>query len=239
MLSFPLAAQDQPAAAPPAVPPVDVEPVEKSQVSQTQMQPLFGAQLPKSAHWKPLTEGERWRIFYKQVFGSPVTVVRPMIPTMLTQASRNPEQWPRTWNGLGRRFAANWVGTVVGDFTETAGAAIFRHDTRYIACQCTNVKGRMWNAVRQVGQTYNDRGQWVIAGPRIFSNYASSAVTVFALYPREPHLVNEFVSFGTSQFYFSAFGNLSREFLPDLLRMVHKKKNRASLTPAPPPPATK
>ncbi|MCX6595081.1 MAG: hypothetical protein NTV70_01785 [Acidobacteria bacterium] len=236
--TLPLLAQDQPAGLPvPTSPPATTEPVEKSQVSQTEMQPMFGAQLPATASWKPLTTGERWKIFYEQGFVPPVTVVRPLIPTVLTFASHSPERWGRTWGGLGHRFAANWVGTVVGDFTETAGAAMLHHETRYIAChQCKSVKARMWNSLRQVVQTYDGNGKWVFAGPRVVSSYASAAVTVYGLYPQEPHQLRSFLAFGTSQFYYSAIGDVSREFLPDLLRLIRRKKNRTSLAPPPPLP---
>lgn len=236
VLSLSLAAQEQPAAAPaPAV----IEPVEKSQVDQTQMQPLFGAQLPKSGHWQPLTQQERWKLFIKQDFTSPVTAVRPIIPTLLTFATRNPQEWPRNLNGTAKRYGANWVGTLVGDFTETAGALALHQETRYIACPCTSAKGRLWNAVRQVVQTYNDQGHWTFATARVASNYTSAAVAVYAVYPQGAHPFREFLNYGGSQFYYTAIGNLSREFLPDLLRVMRKKKNRASLVPPPPPPATK
>ena len=201
---------------------------------------MFGAQLPAAATWKPLTSAERWKIFYEQSFVPPVTVVRPLIPTVLTFGSKSPERWGRNWGGLGHRFAANWVGTAVGDFTGTAGAVMMHQETRYIAChQCKSFKGRMWNSVRQVFQTYDGNGKWVFAGPRVVSSYASAAVTVYGLYPQEPHQLKSFLAFGTSQFYYSAIGDLSREFLPDILRLLRRKKNRPAPDPAPPPPARK
>ncbi len=222
-LCLPGAAQEPPP--PPRDTTIPVtEPDVKSQVEQTEMQPLFGAQLPKAGRWQPLSQRERWRLFVKQDFASPVTVVHPIIPVVLTFAKRSPQEWPRTGIGAAQRYGANWVGTLAADFTRTTVAMALHQEVRYIACPCSGGRRRVWNALRQVVQTYDDKGQWTFAPGRVAANYTSAAVVVYGIYPQGASPFREFLNNGTSQFYYTALGNLSREFLPDLVRLIRKKK---------------
>ncbi len=186
---------------------------QEDSIAQTEMQPLFGAQLPKYYQWRPLTNRQRWEVFWKQDFLSTAALIRPLTPALLLQAAREPEEWPRTLGGLSSRYGSNWMAATTQDLVETGAASIWKQDTRYIACRCDKPMARLWNAVRQSAFTYNDEGRWVFAGPRALGNFAASAVTVYGLYPRAHRNTQEFVMTGLSQFYYNALGNIVREFL--------------------------
>lgn len=188
------------------------------------MQPVFGAQLPASAEWRPLTNRERWAILWKQDFLSPAAVVRPFTPALTTMLVRSPQAWPRNLGGLGNRFVANWANAAVQDVVEVSGASLLGQETRYISCRCRGFGPRALHAIRQTAFTYDRHGRWQLAVPRLAANYAGSAVAVYGLYPDGYRTAGDFWRLGHAQIPFTALGNMAREFLPEIGRVFRKKR---------------
>lgn len=188
----------------------------------------FGALSPKDKEWKPLTNKERWQLYYTQAFLSPVGYFRPLIPSAISTASNDPPEWHGTIGGFGKRYGTNFVTFTLQDTFETAGASLFGHDTRFINCRCTGAWPRTRHALLQTFLTYNDQGKWTFAGPRIFANYGASAVTTYAFMPDRLHNFWQVARSGNSQFYWGTIFNILKEFRPELMRPLQRfQKNKS------------
>lgn len=178
----------------------------------------FGAISPSDKEWKPLTNKQRWQLYYTQAFLSPVGYFRPVFPSLFSTATNDPPDWHGTIGGLGKRYGTNFTTYTLQDTIEMGAAMLLHQDTRYINCRCTGFWSRTRHALLQTFLTYNDEGKWTFASARIGANYAAAAVTTYTMMPDRLHDPWQVVRSGNTQFYWGAIFNVVKEFRPEVMR---------------------
>jgi hypothetical protein len=141
----------------------------------------------------------------------------------LNTAIRNPEEWPGTWEGFGKRLGTRSAHVAISSGIEASLGAVWGEDPRYFRSGKSGAGGRVWHAVSSSFLAYREDGRrhlaWArfagMAGGRAISNqWRPPSDRAWFKYCLQP--------LGTGV-GFRITSNLFHEFWPDLRAKFRKK----------------
>lgn len=184
---------------------------------------------PPPANW-----AVRWHELGRQLVGLQ-GVVETIPGTAFDEARNFPQEWGRTWPGLGKRFWNQYSQFLLSETIEFGVSGLHHEDPRYFRMGPGNsIKRRAWHTVRStwVARTSNGPGER-IALSRIAGIYGAWYIAA-RWSPDSVHGVAPFLIWGTFGMGTKSVANVLREFGPDFKRLL-KKRHEPAVAAAPAP----
>lgn len=196
-------------------------------MARAQTDPVANADsiFPKALSlYQPLSEKERWHIYFHDNFESPGAYFRAFGASIGEHYPTNPPTWP---SGAAGYFAD--VGSQFGRFTidgtiDASMAAAFRYDPRYLACNCHGAFRRTGHAILRTFITYDRDGHRVPDLPGLSGIYGGSMLMMY-WYPKGYSPLTTGVQVGNFSLGVQCVVNIVKEFAPDIKRFVRRKGN--------------
>ncbi|MCE5307257.1 MAG: hypothetical protein LLG20_06420 [Acidobacteriales bacterium] len=140
----------------------------------------------------------------------------------IAQWRDDPTEWGQGGEGLGRRLAHRIARSTVRETCESAGAALLRHDVRYIPSRDTRFLPRVTHAVGANFVTLDRNGNRVFHTSRLAGILAGVLVSRYWMPDRYGSTYRISRGIGIQLGISSAY-NVLREFTPDLKRALHRR----------------
>jgi len=172
--------------------------------------------------YQPLTAGQRWRLYTDSVVRSPMTGFRVAAGATLAHLRDEPPDWGPGGAGLGRRVSHRFGRLAVQESFEAAGAALLRHEVRYLPSPSAGFWTRTGHAMAANFVTLNRCGQRTWNAAHLGGITAAELVSRRWMPDRYRTPYRTVRGIGI-QLGFSTAANLVREFAPELKRLVRRK----------------
>ena len=194
----------------------------------------------RTANFKPLTQRERNTAYLESLI-NPVLYFKAGLSGALDLRSNKPEEWEQGASGYGKRF-----GNILAQYgiqrTVTYGLSSALHeDNRYFGSAKKGVWRRTGSALAGSFLARHDNGKQYPSVSLIGGFAAASFISRSWQPPSTQSAGDGAVSFGLSMGY-NALATVAKEFLPDLVRPLVKRRQPARPGPAnsgPAPPVKK
>lgn len=179
----------------------------------------------------PLTAKEKLEARIRHM-ASPMTQLGVLAGSAINQWRDEPAERGQGWDAYGTRISSA-EGIVVGYNSIAAISDITLHlDPRYRRMPDGTVKARIWNAISQEFLAYRDSGRRMINVSTLAGSYGSGFIAD-AWEPYDHSKASDAIVRGSLSVAAHAGGNVAREFLPDLLRLVHRSHSAQASAAAP------
>jgi hypothetical protein len=177
-----------------------------------------------TAEFRPLTEKERTRLYFKTMV-NPLGYGKAAFSAGIDQWKDKPEEWEQGAPGYGKRFA-NILGQYSIQRTATYGlASILHEDNRYFNSGKKGFWARTGYAVSSAVLARHDDGSRGVSISQLSGVAAGAFVARLWLPPSQNSAEDGAVSFAMTMGSNVAF-SVVKEFLPDLGRAIAKKRNK-------------
>lgn len=168
----------------------------------------------------PLTGAERRELWFK------TTIAHPQhIPGAMFSATIDPRgDWGPGAEGFGKRVLSRYSREIVQFSVEQGAAAAMGYEPRYLRCECVGYWNRVKHAVAYNFITLDRNQRKVFNAPRL----AGATVSGLAYVSWTPgfDLDSHGAPIVAQQFAMPITGNLLREFLPDVGRLMRYLRKR-------------
>jgi len=211
-VAFAIALSASPAAA--FAQPVDAEPVEQDQV----------ATKPVTADaYVPITTGERVHWIVDGTIGpQSLFIVGPLSAAWQT-AWNTPEEWGRSWSGVGKRYAQREADVAISNTIEAGLGALWGEDPRYIPSARKGIWPRARYALKTSVLAQGRDGRLRPAWGRYAGNTLNNIIENAWLPPSQTTAAQTAFRSGMG-FVTRMGGNLWDEFWPDVVRLLKKRR---------------
>ena len=184
-----------------------------------------------AADFRPLTQQERNKLFLKSLV-NPWGFAKTAMSSGLDQLDNKPEEWGQGAKGYGKRFA-NIQGQYATQRTVAFLVSSALHeDNRYFGSGQHGVWSRTNYALASSVLARHDNGKRYVSVSQVGGVAAGAFIARSWLPPSQSSARDGAISFGITMGSNAAF-SIVKEFLPDLLRLVQRKRG-ASPTSARP-----
>lgn len=186
--------------------------------------PVTGQTTASASNYTPLTEDERWKLYFKQSYWSVGAYLGPVFSALaLDQATDSPRQWGGGFAGYGRRLASRVAsGDVVQNSIQFPLAAVFHEDVRYIASGDHGFRRRAVHSIVYSFMTYNNQGRETFNFANVLGYYGSADISTFWL-PGPQKRWSYTLSNGSESAALSVPVNMLQEFWPEISGWVHHR----------------
>jgi len=211
-VAFAMALSAWPAAA--FAQPVDAEPVEQDQV----------ATKPVTADaYVPITTGERVHWIVDGTIGpQSLFIVGPLSAAWQT-AWNTPEEWGRSWSGVGKRYAQREADVAISNTIEAGLGALWGEDPRYIPSARKGIWPRARYALKTSVLAQGRDGRLRPAWGRYAGNTLNNIIENAWLPPSQTTAAQTAFRSGMG-IVTRMGGNLWDEFWPDVVRLLKKRR---------------
>jgi len=211
-VAFAIALSASPAAA--FAQPVDAEPVEQDQV----------ATKPVTADaYVPITTGERVHWIVDGTIGpQSLFIVGPLSAAWQT-AWNTPEEWGRSWSGVGKRYAQREADVAISNTIEAGLGALWGEDPRYIPSARKGIWPRARYALKTSVLAQGRDGRLRPAWGRYVGNTLNNIIENAWLPPSQTTAAQTAFRSGMG-IVTRMGGNLWDEFWPDVVRLLKKRR---------------
>ncbi len=198
-------------------------PAAETEKKRLAVNPLTGLVTSPGSDYRPLTAGERWKLYWKQNYTSVGAYVGPFAAALvLDQARGDPYQWGGGFPGYGRRLASRVGSAIVQGTFQAPVAALLKEDVRYIASNQRGPKRRLLHAVAYSFLTYSNHGHPTLNIANLGGYYAASAMSTLWL-PGSHRVATYTLSDASLQIALTVPVNILQEFWPDIdRRVIHR-----------------
>lgn len=171
--------------------------------------------------YRAITGHERLDWFARRTVGWQAIGVG-LVNAGFNTAIRNPEEWPGTWEGFGKRFGTRSAQVAISSGIEASLGAMWGEDPRYFRSGKSGTGGRIWYAVTSSFLTYREDGRRHLAWARFAGMAGGRAITNQWRPPSDRAWFKYcFQPLGTGV-GFRITSNLLHEFWPDLRAKFRK-----------------
>jgi hypothetical protein len=174
---------------------------------------------PVERAWQPLTANERWSTYFKEVLWSPGAFFGAAGPALGAQMKNEPAEWGQGMEGYSRRFANRFGRSAIKETYEAAGAAMLRHEVRYIPSRRSGFLPRAGYALTANFVTLDRNGRRVPHAARVGALVGAEFTGSLWMPAGHRDASTAMRNVGMELGIGSAF-NLIREFGPDLKRLL-------------------
>jgi hypothetical protein len=194
--------------------PVDAEPVEQDQV----------ATKPVTADaYVPITTGERVHWIVDGTIGpQSLFIVGPLSAAWQT-AWNTPEEWGRSWSGVGKRYAQREADVAISNTIEAGLGALWGEDPRYIPSARKGIWPRARYALKTSVLAQGRDGRLRPAWGRYAGNTLNNIIENAWLPPSQTTAAQTAFRSGMG-IVTRMGGNLWDEFWPDVVRLLKKRR---------------
>lgn len=169
-----------------------------------------------------LTPSERLKLYLHNNFTSAGGVFRALGPALGSHLGKQPQEWGRTGEGLGRRVAVSAATNSSRELISSGSAAMLGHDPRYQKCECKGFGQRLIHAMSGTILLADSSGRRRLDPSHLIASYSSGFVGA-SLYPDRYSLRVKGIQLGHQQFAQVTLENVAMEFGPDVKRFLRQK----------------
>jgi hypothetical protein len=192
---------------------------------------VLGVTVLRDQKWTPPTPAQRWAVYKLRSLTGPGVYVRTFSTALLDQHENVPQQWGQGWDSFGKRVGSHYATFQLIDATETGLSALSGYDPRYLQSRSTGVWNRIGHAMKFNFVTLNREGKQVLNWPKITAAYGGAMLST--TYTPGMKWSAEGVRLGNTQMVFGILTDLMKEFTPDVIRKLRRKKAPAAIIPQP------
>lgn len=189
---------------------------------------VLGVTVLKEQPWTPPTAKQRWAVYKLRSFTGPGMYMRTVMTSLSDQDANSPVAWGQGWKAFGKRMGNNYATFQLIDGAEMGLSALAGYDPRYIQSRETGAWHRVGHAVAYNFVTLDGKGKTVLNWPKLVAAYGVGMLA--STYTPGMKWSAEGLRMGTAQVSFGMVSDLVKEFVPDLLKKMRRKK-----APEPPP----
>jgi hypothetical protein len=183
----------------------------------------------KAGDFRPLSQGERAHLYFKTMV-NPLGYLKAGFSAGINQWEDKPREWEQGASGYGKRFA-DILGQYSIQRTVTFGLASALHeDNRYFNSGKSGFWPRTWYAVSSGILARNDDGERHVSVSQLGGVAAGAFLSRLWQPPSQHSAGSGAVSFGITMSSNMGF-SVVKEFIPDLLRGITKRKDKAAGEP--------
>jgi hypothetical protein len=184
--------------------------------------PVTGLTSTSASNYRPLTGKERWKLYWKQNYGSTGAYFGPIFTALvLDQASNSPQAWGGGIEGYGRRLGSRMGTSITQGTLQASLAAALHEDVRYISSAAKGFKRRSMHAIAFSLVTYNNSGHTTLNVANLASSYAATAISTTWV-PISGNQARYTLTNGTAQIVLSMPINFLQEFWPEIQHKVFR-----------------
>ncbi|MEQ1883490.1 MAG: hypothetical protein ABL967_00385 [Bryobacteraceae bacterium] len=180
----------------------------------------LGSTAAGTSPYQPLTGKERWHLYLKNAYWSPMSLGRSAGAALGAQLTNEPPEWGQGMEGFGQRFADRAGRFAVQESYQALGAALLQHEVRYIPSRKSAFLPRFAYALAANFVTYNRNGRRTPHVTRLGAMVGAEFTA--DLWQPEDRVSDVFRGVGVQLGTSSAF-NLLREFGPEVKRLFRRK----------------
>ena len=179
---------------------------------------------PSLQNYKPLTVGQKFKMASEDSLDRG-TFVMAGVSGGLGQLTNSNKSFGQGGAAFGRYFGTSYGDLLIGNYmTEAVYPSILHQDPRYFRRGTGSGRSRFAYAISQVFWTHRDSGGTQFNYSEWLGN--STAVAISNAYYPDHRNVGSSISKLSMQVGVDAFGNVLKEFWPDLLRKFSKRSHR-------------
>ncbi len=182
--------------------------------------PVTGQASAQARNYRPLTDEQRWKLYWKQNYWSVGAYFGPLFTAaVLDQTTNTPGEWGGGLAGYSRRFGSRLGTGIVQGTVQAALAAPLHVDVRYITSRQKGFKRRTLHAIAFSFVTYNAQGQTKLNIPNIVGYYAAAGISN-AWVPVRGSAATYTLGYGSEQLVLSVPVNIIQEFWPEIRHTI-------------------
>jgi len=173
--------------------------------------------------YEPLTGEERLKWFAKTTYGPRSLFVSGPITAGWRTYKNYPEEWGPHWEGFGKRYGARLVANSVTNGIEGSFGAIWKEDPRYFRVGEGSFGKRLGGVVKQTWMSRYGSGEYHFGAAKAIG-IAGGALSQKLWLPDSVTSNRDVLSRLYGGYSGRILGNFIREFAPDLMKKLKKKK---------------
>jgi hypothetical protein len=167
---------------------------------------------PGSTGYVKPTQKQKFRNYLFDSFG-PYPWLTTISASGIQQWEKKPPEWGEGWDAYGVRVASGFGISLVATTTRYGLAEVFREDTIYYRCECTEFFPRVGHAlISTVTSLRGDDGHRAFSFPKIAAPYAGTMTAELGWFPSRYEPMDGF-RMGNYMLLDSAGINLAKEFI--------------------------
>ncbi|MBK7705114.1 MAG: hypothetical protein IPN69_09565 [Acidobacteria bacterium] len=168
-------------------------------------------QSPVASDYKRPDGETRRKNYLKSMFG-PLTLARVAATSAVGTFRNSPEEWEKSGEGFGRRFASDFGKNVIRQTTQFGLDEALKLDSSFYRSKKRDLGSKVANALLSTVTARNSKGKRVVGVPRIAGAYVSNIVASETWFPKRFDYKDGLRS-GTISLGINAAVNLFRELI--------------------------
>jgi hypothetical protein len=185
---------------------------------------LYGAYIPKDVPIVPLGGKQRFHLYLRQTYLTPGIYVKTGFFALRDQAANSPPHWGDGIAGFGKRYASRQAQFIIQNSFQSIGNAAVGWEPRYDRCRCSGFWPRTRHATFRNFVTYG-RDDKALRPQLMPYAAAFGGGAIAALWqPDNPRPLVRGYQGVIAQAGVGIATNMAGEFIPDILRVLRKKK---------------
>ncbi|HTV06976.1 MAG TPA: hypothetical protein VME86_16525 [Acidobacteriaceae bacterium] len=185
---------------------------------------LYGAYVDKDVPLRALSSHERLQLFVRQSFTTPGVYAKTAFFALSDQAQDHPPEWGDGFQGYLQRTGSRYGQFVAQNALSGAGNALLGYEPRYNRCRCTGFWLRTRHAVLRNFITYDRTEEHIRPQLALYAGAFGAGVIAGTWQPGSPSLLTKGYQGVVTQAAFGVCANWLGEFMPDIMRVLKKKK---------------
>jgi len=189
---------------------------------------LYGSFVPKDVPLVPLTPHQRFKLYVRQTYISWGIYLKTGLFALNGQRTNSPPEWDGGASGFGKRALSYQGQFIIQNSITSAANAVVGWEPRYERCRCEGFKARTWHAVKRNFVTYDSTD--TALRPQLMPYLGASgaaAIAAVAWLPGNPSPGIKAYQAAITQVFVGVGVDLLAEYAPDVLRLIHKDKDKA------------
>jgi len=191
------------------------QPVAGVQKPSFTVNPLTGQVSASASDYEPLTNQQRWHLYFTQTYASVGAYAGPVFSAGFDQATREPDRWGGGFRGYARRLGSRMGSDVIEHSVQAPVAALLKEDTRYIVSGQHGFLHRAGHVLLYTLFTYNAQGRRTLNIANLAGNYAASAASALWL-PGRRDIPLFTLTDGSTETGLGVVVNMVQEFWPEI-----------------------
>ena len=181
--------------------------------------------LPLAAqNFEPLTGEQRLQWFSRSTYGPRSLLISGPLTSAWRTYNNRPEDWGPHWEGFGKRYSARLLNNSVTNGLEGSFGAAWNEDPRYFPLGQGAIGKRLGSALKQTWMSRYGNGEYHFGAARAIGIVGGAFAQ--KLWMPESVTSNRACAINIGGGYAGQFfSNLLREFSPDLLKKLKRKKS--------------
>jgi hypothetical protein len=177
-----------------------------------------------STHVAPMSAADKFKLALRYI--DPYTFGVVAFRAGIEQATNSKEEYGQGMEGYGKRYGADFADGLTNSFFVTGVfPSLLHQDPRYFRRGQGAFLSRASYAASRVLITRQDSGRKSFNFSEVLGNAASAGISQ-AYYPESERTMGDFAVRTGVQFGFDAGFNVVKEFYPDVVRKLFKKKSQ-------------